>query len=166
MPSRLSAKTKNRILHLHIGCGKTGSSALQLWLAQNAQSLSRAGILYPLFNIKAKKLGNYSITSGNGVTAVNALQGEDCESFFESLLKKNDQILLSSETFQTATVNQLRKLKDICDANDVHVNIIVYLRDLYASLILHTFKALKDTIFVSHSSNECNNSSVSSNWMY
>ena len=131
MPSRLFAKTKNRILHLHIGCGKTGSSALQLWLAQNTQSLSRAGIFYPLFNIKAKKLDNYSITSGNGVAALRAMQGEDCESFFESLLKKNNQILLSSEIFQIATVNQLRKLKDICDANDVHVNIIVYLRDLY-----------------------------------
>ena len=131
MPPRLFAKKKNKILHLHIGCGKTGSSALQLWLANNARSLSLAGIHYPLFSMKAEKLGNYSITSGNGVAAVAALQSEDCESFFEPLLNKNNQVLLSSETFQTVTVSQLRKLKDLCDANDVYVNVIVYLRDLY-----------------------------------
>ena len=35
-----------RTLYLHIGLGKTGSSALQSWLSLNAELLSKQGIDY------------------------------------------------------------------------------------------------------------------------
>lgn len=135
LPTNLFSKTKkraDRTLHLHIGCGKTGSSALQLWLAQNSNALNKAGLHYPLFKIKAQELDDYTITSGNGVVPIRALQNDDnWQTLFNDLFAKNNQIVLSSETFQTATVPELTKLKTLCDEQGVRINIVVYMRDFY-----------------------------------
>ena len=59
-------------LYLHVGCGKTGSSALQVWLSQIAGELEKTGILYPLHG--ATPLDDYTISSGNGERLVEAIR--------------------------------------------------------------------------------------------
>lgn len=53
----------SRRLILHVGFVKTGSSALQSWLANNAAGLARQGIFYEKGNPESIK---YNIGSGNG----------------------------------------------------------------------------------------------------
>lgn len=118
-------------IYLHIGCGKTGSSALQLWLNHNTESLQKAGIFYPLFG--QKKLEDYAITSGNGGLAVQAIQRKSAKDFFTHLISqsgKND-ILLSSETFQLLTGEELKELSEILRLLELEPVVIAYVRDLY-----------------------------------
>ena len=64
-------------LHLHVGHGKTGSSFLQSWLAQNRSELLRVGgVHYPVADSDQRaRSGRFSM--GNGVLLDQALQFSD-----------------------------------------------------------------------------------------
>jgi hypothetical protein len=122
--------TPDKTLYLHIGCGKTGSSALQVWLNNEAGALARQGVDYPLFG--AKKLDSYAITSGNGVKLMEAVNTGALAPFMAELAKiRLPKILLSSETFQAFTDETLEELKRTAAANGLRVVIIAYVRDVY-----------------------------------
>jgi hypothetical protein len=117
-------------LYLHIGCGKTGSSALQIWLANNAEKLIELGICYPIYG--ASKLNEYSITSGNGVKLFNAAKNNTAREFLENQFKTNDQTtLFSSEAFQELSDSELLTIKNAAESNGFELNIIAYVRDAY-----------------------------------
>jgi hypothetical protein len=61
-------------LILHVGPPKTGTSALQVFLAQNSQALKRLGLLYP--RLDAFDVGEQGgVASGNGFTLASLLTG-------------------------------------------------------------------------------------------
>jgi len=118
---------------MHIGCEKTGSSALQLWLHQNATCLLENGIYYPTFTRKITD--QYTITSGNGADAVKAINKERGARFFEHLFaKRGEDVLLSSEQFQSLTDQQLVGLKSLFESLEIEPVVIVFLRDVYDML--------------------------------
>lgn len=122
--------TPDKTLYLHIGCGKTGSSALQVWLNNEADALARQGVDYPLFG--ARKLDSYAITSGNGVKLMEAVSTGALASFMAELAKSRlTRILLSSETFQAFTDETLEEIKRTAAQNGLRVVIIAYVRDVY-----------------------------------
>jgi len=116
-------------LYLHVGCGKTGSSALQLWLHQNRLILERYGIGYP--EEEGVSFGKYEITSGNGSILIEHLEKGRHERYLESLFKKHKRLLFSSEQFQGVGGGALEQLVDASSKLGFRVTIIVYLRDVY-----------------------------------
>jgi hypothetical protein len=119
-----------KILYLHIGCGKTGSSALQVWLNNEASTLRLQGLDYPVWG--GKKLDPYAITSGNGVRLTQAIQAGQLSPFMVELAQSScSKILLSSETFQGLTDDALELLKVAAAQNGLRIAIIAYVRDVY-----------------------------------
>ena len=114
-------------IFIHIGCGKTGSSALQVWISQNAEALSAAGINYVLNN---ERLEDYAISSGNGTPLIKAIKKRRLPKFLKPLLE-DDAILFSSEMFQLLTEEEVCYLRDELDTLGVTAHIIAYIRDVY-----------------------------------
>lgn len=119
-----------RKVFLHIGCGKTGSSALQLWLHNNAAHLAAAGIHYPVFGLE--KLEDYTITSGNGVHVMNAITKGTIVEFLERVASHSDgDILFSSEAFQALNAQELETFRSVLASAGLSPVIIAYVRDVY-----------------------------------
>jgi len=117
-------------LFLHIGAGKTGSSALQNWLHENHENLKRKGIFYPLFDQKIKN--PYQITSGNGVIFIKKyLLNASLDDFFTTNTFQNFNLLLSSELFQKIEEIDLLYLKNIALSYGYEIEIILFVRNLY-----------------------------------
>lgn len=115
-------------IYLHIGCGKTGSSALQLWLHQNIKNLLETGILYPS---DIKKLDKYAITSGNGTQSVSEILAGRSMAYFSDLTRCDQHICLSSEAFQLLKKEHLTELKSTFEQLKLKPIIIAYVRDVY-----------------------------------
>jgi hypothetical protein len=119
-----------RKLYLHIGCGKTGSSALQIWMANNRENLCSQNILYPFRS--GITLKDYEITSGNGLELVNHIKSKNADAIIAANVKHGDHdILFSSEIFQTLEVGHLSHLRDLALKYHLDVHIIAFVRDVY-----------------------------------
>lgn len=119
-----------KYIYIHIGCGKTGTSALQVWLSQNNKIFYELGYYYPQVGDSIAK--DYQITSGNGVEAVKLIKSGDSKAYFSELVScSKGHILLSSEAFQSLDRGQLLEIKSIFNCLGLKPVIIVYLRDIY-----------------------------------
>jgi len=84
-------------LYLHIGHGKTGTSAIQSAFAIAQEDLLKNGIDYPIQNIDREKASQFAITSGNW-------NHNPKETLAQELIRRsrernnNNSILLSSES--------------------------------------------------------------------
>lgn len=58
---------KNKAMFLHLGGPKTGSSAIQSWLAQNRGFLEKNGVVYPEHQSDGRAIAG-RISSGNGIS--------------------------------------------------------------------------------------------------
>jgi hypothetical protein len=128
-----------KTLYLHIGAGKTGSSALQVWLFQNKNELLEKNIMYP----HNTELNDYSITSGNGVYLIDKIKRKDAKTYLNELFKDIDNVLFSSEVFQILNNEEIQYLDSICKTLEIKIEIIFYIRDVYDvvySLYLQTIK--------------------------
>jgi hypothetical protein len=121
-------------LFLHIGLGKTGSSALQSWLSLNSEALSKQGVDYADLVPHAK---TGEVSSGNGYDLQRALIDQDFDEV-ERLLTttyffnpKNTVALVSCELFQGIRAPFVQKIHDICAKCDIDVTVIVYIRSVY-----------------------------------
>ena len=125
----MGTMANQKTLYLHIGAGKTGSSALQVWLNHQTGVLRRLGVHYPTWGAK---LDDYAITSGNGRRLIEAVDKGEMAEFLADLANADSpKVFLSSESFQGFTEENLRTLKAETARLGMHVVIIVYLRDVY-----------------------------------
>lgn len=128
-----------KTLYLHIGFGKTGSSAVQNWLREVAPSLLEAGILYPDATAKEPQHKDvtqaepaYNITSGNGRVLKSALtHGHAGRLLDRHFAESPGVVLYSSEGFQGLAPPQLRELCDLSRDRAIRVVIIAFIRNLY-----------------------------------
>ena len=119
----------NRII-LHIGCGKTGSSALQNWLYRIAPKLLLKNIHYP--SVLPISSDPYEITSGNGIPFYRAIKSGSARKYLNDIIDSSDRcILFSSELFQELTDADLADVNNIAESYGFTVKIIVYMRDVY-----------------------------------
>lgn len=117
-------------LFLHIGCGKTGSSALQVWLYKNYENLLSLGVLYPKTGKDIKS--DYQITSGNGVKlSRDLLDDKNIDYIFEAFSSGIENVLFSSENFQKFGESELKFLKKKCEDAGVEVHVLAFVRDVY-----------------------------------
>ena len=129
----------NKVIYLHIGMPKTGTSAIQVFLAQNIEGLLARGISYPaLESLKIAKKGR--VTSGNMGILSRALlpsfhadfpKDVDSDALLAQLQNKiqtshSKKIILSSEFLTVVPEKGLIALYNTLKAYDM--KIIIYLR--------------------------------------
>ena len=116
-------------IFLHIGAGKTGSLALQNWLFNNSKILEKKGIYYPTFNQNITN--KYQITSGNGNYFIQILREGKLRELLSTFTKRSENLLFSSEIFQSLTDTELELLNTIAQEYNYDITVILYIRDLY-----------------------------------
>lgn len=132
-------------IFLHIGAGKTGSSALQNWLYKNHQALKEEGLYYPIFSQKITD--EYQITSGNGVYFIQALRQGKLQKLLKTFTNESENLLFSSEVFQNLTDTELESLKSIIKEYNYDMNIILYVRDLYDMVYSSYLQLIKRHVY-------------------
>lgn len=90
-----------KTLHLHIGLGKTGTSALQTWLALNRGNLVRAKYCYPdLVDLHDAEQGKP--TRGNGLELALALKAPGGS----AMPKQQTPVLQAAESFLSSVSSE------------------------------------------------------------
>lgn len=137
--SRLLTTAGKPNLLLHIGPGKTGSSAIQAWLSRKSEELARCGFLYPRPEGEAKEFtGN-----GQGLAGLlNEPRSVKADRFPEVLEKvlvsyrsfademRCHTILLSSEFFPTSLRENLELFKQRAELY-FNLKVVGFVRDPY-----------------------------------
>lgn len=128
-------------LFIHVGPGKSGTSAVQSFLANNVELLKKKGISYPeIDSISGSKNGG--VTGGNSATLARsflnsshpfAIKNDDeranIQSRFIDVLKAADtSIILSSELFSMLDSENVKELATIIQKYNFDVACIFYLR--------------------------------------
>lgn len=116
-------------LYLHVGYGKTGSSALQSWLATKTEELEANGFDYKILD---KNSINYNISSGNGAFLRayldnNCTEEELINTYFSSDF---DNVIISSETLEMDE-SRIKKLQSFLKRHSIEMEVIAYLRNVY-----------------------------------
>ncbi|MCP4829889.1 MAG: hypothetical protein GY889_13545 [Proteobacteria bacterium] len=121
-------------LYLHIGLGKTGSSALQTWLSINNEALIRQGVFYADLSSDAAQ-GKPS--SGNGRSLIMALKNKNAQQI-ERLLAATyspdnsaHSAIISSELMKDVKESELEIFLTACKHLDLIPVIVVYVRSVY-----------------------------------
>ncbi|MCK5917021.1 MAG: hypothetical protein KAG34_01255 [Cocleimonas sp.] len=131
----------NKIIYLHIGMPKTGTSSIQVFLAKNIDALLANDTSYPeLESLKIAKKGR--VTSGNMGIISRALLPAFHSDFPESVdriellaklentiqTSKAKKIILSSEFLAVVPKEGLIQLYNILKKSKHQIKIIIYLR--------------------------------------
>ncbi len=127
---------------LHLGLGKTGSSALQVGLVRNRDALARAGVFYPPHESDALAARG-DVTSGNGMLLARFLvpwlhsPEEATQAHLESILEtvaarspSCRSVLYSSEFLYHFGETQLRMLDHRIRELGMSLRFVVYVRDV------------------------------------
>jgi len=125
------------ILILHVGPNKTGSSAIQHWLAANVEKIETCGIFYPASERAEDQLG------GNGHDLVNLLlKPSSAPEMYEALerllanysslaaQKRCHTVLLSSEFLPSGRLENLQVLRQ-CAEIYFEPRVVAFVRDPY-----------------------------------
>jgi hypothetical protein len=135
-------------LYLHIGLGKTGSSAIQSWLSLNVAALSDQGINYADLAPLAKQ---GATTSGNGHVLVRACRDNNFDEVERLITEiyfrdaKNSTAIISSENLQDVRLPKLRKVQEICQRHNINISVIAYIRSVYERAYSSYVQSVKRT---------------------
>lgn len=117
-------------LFLHIGYGKTGSSALQTWLALNKNLLHEQRFHYAGLNIEAK---SYGVSAGNAGNLIKYLYEDSVteSALIDYYFDKYDRAIISAEGLQTISAVEAAKLNDFAVRHDLSIRVVAYIRNIY-----------------------------------
>ena len=118
-----------RLLFIHAGGGKTGSSALQSALAEMTSQLAEHGIAYA--NAPTTQ-SRYAITSGNGVALFDLVATsrweEEGADLLESYLGSHAIGICSSEFLGSMSAGNWRKLLETAADRGIEVRVVFFVR--------------------------------------
>jgi len=121
-------QTNPRVLYLHIGTHKTGTTALQRFFAKNQTNFAKSGIGYPQTS-RVGHRGHYQLVSSIRLREhPSVIPEKSFDAYLQDLsaeLSANPISLISSEMFcEEIDLDALRRIKSLAPT----VRIIVYLR--------------------------------------
>ncbi len=131
-------------LYLHIGMGKTGSSAIQYFLYENKEVLKSENLCYPITENYFIDKDN-DVTSGNGEEIINFIINEEYDKIFEyleGLLEKSD-VLISSEILLYYFGKNIDLLYDIVEQFNGVVILYIRKQDEYYNSLVNQWTKLK-----------------------
>lgn len=138
-----------KILYLHIGAGKTGTSAIQSQLAINKDILWKHGVFYPSFRNESRAK-NFKITSGNALDFAHILREDKVNtSEIKRSIKKyvNDaegkNILLSSEAMHSYSDKNACILREQALKLGYQVKVIYYVRAIADHMMSSYHQSIK-----------------------
>lgn len=132
-----------RTVHLHIGAGKTGTSALQAAFVRNREWLAGQGIDYPS-SPGDEAAASHKITSGNGARLAkflypdhrfhSTIQPEDAfQQTLDTILKSQQpQVLYSSEHMMRFTMDRAREFREALAQDEIELRFHVWVRNIAA----------------------------------
>ena len=136
-------------IYLHIGAGKTGTSAIQAQLAINKDVMSKNNVYYPTSNTE-ERAKNFKITSGNAVQLALVMKEETADrNKIEKIVKdyvteaKGKDILLSSETMQQYTDEAALILKEAALKLGYEVKLVYYVRAIADHMMSSYHQSIK-----------------------
>ncbi len=134
-------------LFLHIGMGKTGTSAIQYFLYENREMLLKQNILYPITENYFIDKDN-DVTSGNANEIIKLILAEEYEKIFEyleSLLKENN-VLISSEILIYYFGKNIDLFYDIVEQFNATVILYIRKQDEYYNSLANQWTKLKSLV--------------------
>lgn len=124
--------TPRRTLFLHIGGKKTGTSALQLFLAANASILAQRGVDY---RHAPDTTHDRAITSGNGNVLFDALKAsapdDQLDTIISGFFDAQAQALASSEHLADLETSHWERVAARCEALCIDPRVLMWVRDVY-----------------------------------
>ena len=111
-------------LFLHIGHGKTGTTAVQSALAIASADLNSHGIYYPIEKDEQQKAANFAITSGNWKHNPEQKLSEQCLELAQSI-PPTKSLALSSESLFWHIQEMIECKKEWEDQLEIHVILAV-----------------------------------------
>lgn len=121
---------KNKVVYIHIGFHKTGTTAIQSLLYQNREQLHKDGYLYPLtkFHPKGQQALAYAVTDSVFPLTGEKLNKEEVFACLMDLIASDDSpnIVISSENFKAANPEVITTLAELFAS--FTVKIVVYIR--------------------------------------
>lgn len=119
-----------KILYIHAGLPKTGTSYLQASLDYFEKNKLNKNFYYPRQEIK-----NYKIpSSGNAVNIFNLLKSKDDQKLkdeFKNIFSNNTNVFVSSEMLSNLVLEDILLLRGILKDLEIKPISIFFLRDLY-----------------------------------
>ena len=150
---RLERGRESSDLILHIGAGKTGTSALQAQFAKNREILSKHGIHYPKADSDRQALKNLT-TSGNGIELGMLLKSEDftekkAKALLSSYIAESERktILLSSEHLEFYKKDLLFRLDQVAQQLGLRIKIVYYVRAIGDHIVSGYHQLLKRHLY-------------------
>ena len=140
-------------IFLHIGAGKTGTSALQSHFVLNKEHLKKNNYYYPTVKneSKAKEL---KITAGNGVELAQLLMKKECNTkAIQSLASKYIQdadgkdIIISSEILMLFQPECAKVFKEAGNMSGYEIVVIYYVRAIADHLLSSYHQQLKRHVY-------------------
>ena len=126
---------------LHVGAGKTGTSALQSHFALNRIALSKEGICYPE-SISDTKAIKFKTSVGNAITLGRELKNPHCnKERLEKIIRDieqecpNDTILLSSEIMSAFKKECFEELVKVFKTREIEFTVVYYVRAIGDHLV-------------------------------
>lgn len=138
-----------KVLYLHIGTAKTGTSALQAFLQDNHEVLQKKGYCYQLMPFHYNRiadvrnahflLGRVTDAAGETDREKTKQRGKEAYEILKQWFSKYDNVILTDEGIWNflSTRNVIKELASFCKDNNICLKVIVYLRrqdDYLASL--------------------------------
>ncbi len=126
----MSAK---KTFFLHIGTGKTGTTAIQSFCVENRKELERSGVYYPSLGIRGVGHHYFGHLWGTGWFDDEGLKEFKREHSWKELRamfdSRSDNMLISTESLTAAFAQKEESLEEVHAAFDgVDIKVIVYLR--------------------------------------
>lgn len=123
----------SRAIYIHIGTGKTGTTALQSFFLINSSKLRRDGVIYPKFGLAGKGHHLLGHLWGGGWMPSSYVKGMDSESAWKRILSiyesSSKSVLISTEALGSNVMNHPERAKELkAHLEGAKVKIIVYLR--------------------------------------
>jgi len=121
-------------VYLHIGLGKTGTTAVQFWLDANRERLASHGWHYPKIGFFERGRAHHALShKWGGWISPNLLDGRDIDAEWRQLantiLTSEDNFIVSSENFATAARSNAQVVPFITRTlQGIDTKIILYLR--------------------------------------
>lgn len=138
-------QTLTRTLYLHAGGPKAGSSALQAFLAKNAEDLAKQGVSYRLGRAVDR---DDEITSGNaerfyGLFHAGKATDAACAEAIEGYFDGTNTAICSSEMLASLDVKSWRRIRDACLRQGIRPAVLFFVRDVAPYLRSSYHQAIK-----------------------